>query len=343
MIDILSKLSKAQNLNQEDILKALNLITNQEATDTQIGAFIMGMRLKTETVDEISTIAKFFREKAIKVDVEDPYNLLDTCGTGGDALNTFNISTVSAFVVAGAGFRVAKHGNKSVSSKCGSADILEYLGININLTKDQIKLCIENIGIGFIYAPLHHIVMKNIARQRKELGIKSVFNLVGPLSNPANAKRQIMGIYDINLVEKIAYVLKELGNIKSFVFSSFDGMDEISISSKTLIAKQTKDDIELFEFDPTHYGFQLQDMTNIQVNSIEESLDLFNMVLNGEDSTALDIVLINSSFGIMAASKNNIYFKEALDIAKDSIFTKKALNKLKELKELTNSLNDKAW
>lgn len=337
MIEILSKLAKSQNLTKKEVLEALQNIINNEVTEAQIGAFIMGLRVKGETIEEISTIANFFREKAIKVDTPYQEHLLDTCGTGGDGLNTFNISTASAFVIAGAGFKVAKHGNKSISSKCGSADILEHIGININLTPEQIALCIENIGIGFIYAPMHHIVMKNIAKPRKELGIKSVFNLVGPLSNPANAKRQTMGIYDISLVEKIALVLKEIGNIKSFVFSSFDNMDEISISSKTLIAKQTKDDVEMFEFDPTFYGFPLYKIDDIKAHSIDQSIELFYKALRGEPSPALDIVLINSSFGIMACSDEDLSFEDALKIAKDSIFTKKALNTLERLKEYSNS------
>ncbi len=336
MINILHKLSKKENLSKEDIRQTLETISKAEATEAQIGAFIMGMRLKGETVEEISEIAKFFREKALKVPVENEEELLDTCGTGGDGLSTFNISTASAFVIAGAGFKVAKHGNKSVSSKCGSADILEALGININLDPQKIAKCIEEVGIGFIYAPMHHSVMKNIAKPRKELGIKSVFNLVGPLSNPAKAKRQIMGIYDIALVEKIAHVLKELGNIKSFVFSSFDGMDEVSISSKTLIARQTKEDVEMFEFDPRDFGFELKSIEDITVKNIEESLDLFNMALKGVPSSALDIVLINASFGIMAFK--DIDFKEALDIAKDSVFSGKAMKKLQALRECSNDI-----
>jgi len=334
MINVLSKLSRKENLTKEDIRQTLESIASNEATEAQMGAFIMGMRLKGETVEEISEIAKFFREKALKVPVDNQEELLDTCGTGGDGKSTFNISTASAFVIAGAGFKVAKHGNKSISSKCGSADILEKLGVNINISPNHIARCIKEVGIGFIYAPSHHSVMKNIAKPRKELGIKSVFNLVGPLSNPAGAKRQIMGVYDISLVEKIAYVLKVLGNIKSFVFSSYDGMDEVSISSKTLVAKQTKDDVDIFEFDPTKYGFSFKNIEDIQVEDVEESLSLFNMALSGKPSTALDVVLINASFGIMAFG--DINFEEALEMAKESIFSKKALNKLQSLIECSN-------
>jgi len=336
MIDILYKLSKKEDLNKKDIETALDLIASGKATEAQIGAFIMGMRLKGETVEEISHMANFFRQKALRVPVSNPDELLDTAGTGGDGSSTFNISTASAFVIAGAGFKVAKHGNRSMSSKCGSADILEALGVNLNLSPDKVARCIEKIGIGFIYAPSYHPVMKNVVKPRKELGIKSVFNFVGPLSNPALAKRQMMGIYDISLVEKIAYVLKELGNIKSFVFSSFDGMDEVSISSKTLVAKQTKDDVELFEFDPTFYGFSLKDKKEITVNTLEDSLNLFYMAIKGEPSAALDTVLINASFGIMAFK--DIDFKEALEISKDSVLSKRAFEKLKELVECSNAL-----
>jgi len=336
MIDILYKLSKKEDLNKKDIETALDLIASGKATEAQIGAFIMGMRLKGETVEEISHMANFFRQKALRVPVSNPDELLDTAGTGGDGSSTFNISTASAFVIAGAGFKVAKHGNRSMSSKCGSADILEALGVNLNLSPNKVARCIEKIGIGFIYAPSYHPVMKNVVKPRKELGIKSVFNFVGPLSNPALAKRQMMGIYDISLVEKIAYVLKELGNIKSFVFSSFDGMDEVSISSKTLVAKQTKDDVELFEFDPTFYGFSLKDKKEITVNTLEDSLNLFYMAIKGEPSAALDTVLINASFGIMAFK--DIDFKEALEISKDSVLSKRAFEKLKELVECSNAL-----
>jgi len=336
MIDILYKLSKKEDLNKKDIETALDLIASGKATEAQIGAFIMGMRLKGETVEEISHMANFFRQKALRVPVSNPDELLDTAGTGGDGSSTFNISTASAFVIAGAGFKVAKHGNRSMSSKCGSADILEALGVNLNLSPNKVARCIEKIGIGFIYAPSYHPVMKNVVKPRKELGIKSVFNFVGPLSNPALAKRQMMGIYDISLVEKIAYVLKELGNIKSFVFSSFDGMDEVSISSKTLVAKQTKDDVELFEFDPTFYGFSLKDKKEITANTLEDSLNLFYMAIKGEPSAALDTVLINASFGIMAFK--DIDFKEALEISKDSVLSKRAFEKLKELVECSNAL-----
>jgi anthranilate phosphoribosyltransferase len=336
MIDILYKLSKKEDLNKKDIETALDLIASGKATEAQIGAFIMGMRLKGETVEEISHMANFFRQKALRVPVSNPDELLDTAGTGGDGSSTFNISTASAFVIAGAGFKVAKHGNRSMSSKCGSADILEALGVNLNLSPNKVARCIEKIGIGFIYAPSYHPVMKNVVKPRKELGIKSVFNFVGPLSNPALAKRQMMGIYDISLVEKIAYVLKELGNTKSFVFSSFDGMDEVSISSKTLVAKQTKDDVELFEFDPTFYGFSLKDKKEITVNTLEDSLNLFYMAIKGEPSAALDTVLINASFGIMAFK--DIDFKEALEISKDSVLSKRAFEKLKELVECSNAL-----
>jgi len=336
MIDILYKLSKKEDLNKKDIETALDLIASGKATEAQIGAFIMGMRLKGETVEEISHMANFFRQKALRVPVSNPDELLDTAGTGGDGSSTFNISTASAFVIAGAGFKVAKHGNRSMSSKCGSADILEALGVNLNLSPNKVARCIEKIGIGFIYAPSYHPVMKNVVKPRKELGIKSVFNFVVPLSNPALAKRQMMGIYDISLVEKIAYVLKELGNIKSFVFSSFDGMDEVSISSKTLVAKQTKDDVELFEFDPTFYGFSLKDKKEITVNTLEDSLNLFYMAIKGEPSAALDTVLINASFGVMAFK--DIDFKEALEISKDSVLSKRAFEKLKELVECSNAL-----
>jgi len=336
MIDILYKLSKKEDLNKKDIETALDLIASGKATEAQIGAFIMGMRLKGETVEEISHMANFFRQKALRIPVSNPDELLDTAGTGGDGSSTFNISTASAFVIAGAGFKVAKHGNRSMSSKCGSADILEALGVNLNLSPNKVARCIEKIGIGFIYAPSYHPVMKNVVKPRKELGIKSVFNFVGPLSNPALAKRQMMGIYDISLVEKIAYVLKELGNIKSFVFSSFDGMDEVSISSKTLVAKQTKDDVELFEFDPTFYGFSLKDKKEITANTLEDSLNLFYMAIKGEPSAALDTVLINASFGIMAFK--DIDFKEALEISKDSVLSKRAFEKLKELVECSNAL-----
>jgi len=324
-------------LTEKESYDLITRIMDGELTQAQIGAILMGLKMKGETVEEIKGTALVMREKARKLKLGDEDNLLDTCGTGGDASGTFNVSTLSAFVIAGAGIRVAKHGNRSVSSKCGSADFLEMLGAKIDIPPESMAKVFEETGICFMFAPIYHPAMKNVMGPRKELGIRTIFNLVGPLSNPANAKRQLLGVFSGDLVEKLAYVLKDIGIIKAYVVHGKDGIDEVSLSSETLIAELNRGRVNMFEFAPEEAGFRRIHLKDICVDSPEESVRVGMSVLSGERSPYRDMVLINSAFGIMAMDVT-ADIKEAIEIAKESIDSGKAKNKLDRFVELTNKV-----
>jgi anthranilate phosphoribosyltransferase len=335
--EFLKKLSEFNNLTKEEMIQCLEDITEGRATDAQIGAFIMAMKMKGETVEELEGAASFFREKATKVYVDDPDNLVDTCGTGGDLSDTFNVSTITAFVLAGAGIRVAKHGNRSVSSKSGSADLLEFLGAKIDLGPEQVKRMIEEIGIGFMFAPLFHPAMKRVVGPRREVGIRSLFNLIGPLSNPAGAKRQLLGVFSDQFVEKVARVLLRLGVKRAVVVHGKDGIDEVSISAPTTVAEVNGGEVCIYEFTPEELGFRRYPIDYIKVKSVEESAKVAMSVLKGEPSPALDMVLLNSAFGVFVSGVAND-LKTALEVAKDSIKSGKAQRKLSEFIDLSKRL-----
>lgn len=337
MREFLKKLSEFKNLTKEEMIQCLEDITEGRATDAQIGAFIMAMKMKGETVEELEGAASFFREKATKVDVEDPDNLVDTCGTGGDLSDTFNVSTITAFVLAGAGIRVAKHGNRSVSSKSGSADLLEFLGAKIDLGPEQVKRMIGEIGIGFMFAPLFHPAMKRVVGPRREVGIRSLFNLIGPLSNPAGAKRQLLGVFSDQFVEKVARVLLRLGIKRAVVVHGKDGIDEVSISAPTTVAEVSGGEVRVYEFTPEELGFRRYPIDYIKVKSVEESAKVAMSVLKGEPSPALDMVLLNSAFGVLVSGMADD-LKTALEVAKDSIKGGKAQRKLSEFIDLSKRL-----
>jgi anthranilate phosphoribosyltransferase len=335
--EFLKGLSEFKNLTKEEMIQCLEDITEGRATDAQIGAFIMAMKMKGETVEELEGAASFFREKATKVDVDDPDNLVDTCGTGGDLSDTFNVSTITAFVLAGAGIRVAKHGNRSVSSKSGSADLLEFLGAKIDLGPEQVKRMIEEIGIGFMFAPLFHPAMKRVVGPRREVGIRSLFNLIGPLSNPAGAKRQLLGVFSDQFVEKVARVLLRLGVKRAVVVHGRDGIDEVSISAPTTVAEVSGGEVRIYEFTPEELGFRRYPIDYIKVKSVEESAKVAMSVLKGEPSPALDMVLLNSAFGVLVSGMAGD-LKTALEVAKDSIKGGKAQRKLSEFIDLSKKL-----
>ncbi len=337
MKELLQKLAEGRDLSREEIKRALKDIVEGNATDAQIGAFIMGTRMKGETTEEIAGAAEFFREHATRIEVSEPENLVDTCGTGGDRSGTFNVSTTVAFVLAGAGTRVAKHGNRSVSSKSGSADLLEHLGAKIDLGPEQVKRMIEEIGIGFMFAPMFHPAMKRVVGPRREVGIRSIFNLIGPLSNPAGAKRQLLGVFSDEYVERLAYALMSLGVINAVVVHGKDGIDEVSIGAPTLVAHIKEDEVRIYEFSPEDVGFKRYPIEYICVSSIEESAKMALSVLRGEHSPALDMVLLNASFGVLVSGKTDD-IKTALEIARESIQSGKAYGKLKEFIEMSKKV-----
>ena len=337
MRDVLHKLSEKENLSAEEVYGALVEMVDGNATDAQIGAFIMGTKMKGETVEEIEGAGRFFRERATKVEVSNPEDLVDTCGTGGDKSGTFNVSTVTAFVLAGAGVRVAKHGNRSVSSKCGSADFLEQAGAKIDLPAEKVARMIEEIGIGFMFAPLFHPAMKRVIGPRREVGVRSIFNLIGPLSNPAGAKRQILGVFSEDLVDRLAHVLKRLGIVKAFVVHGKDGIDEISISGPTLVGEVSQKEVKLYEFVPEELGIDRKELSQICISSPEESFRLGFSFFFFEEGPHRDIVLLNATFGILASGKTEDR-REAFEMAKESIDSGRAKRKLEEFVELSNRL-----
>ncbi len=294
-----------QDLSRAEMLSIMQQVMQGELTPVQIAGFLIALRAKGESVDEITAAATVMRELSTKVDIDDKTHLIDTCGTGGDGIQTFNVSTVSAFVAAAAGAKVAKHGGRSVSSTCGSADVLEALGVNVNLTPEQVANCVNTIGIGFMFAPNHHSAMKYSAPVRRELGVRTLFNLLGPLTNPANAKRQVMGVFKQELTLTLAKVLQNLGSEHVLVVHGKDGMDEISFTGDTFVAELKNGQINQYKLNPTQFGLGLHELKSIQVQNADESKAMILAVLNGQKDgkkgAAREIVLMNAGAAIYVA------------------------------------------
>jgi len=282
----------------DEMLHVMRQIMRGELTPAQIAGFIIGLRVKKETIGEIAAAAQVMREFATPVKVKDDRHLVDTCGTGGDAAHTFNISTAAAFVAAAAGARVAKHMGRAVSSSAGSAEVLEALGANIALGPEQVAQAIEKTGVGFMFAPAHHTAMKYAAPVRKELGVRTIFNILGPLTNPAGAKNQVMGVFHPDLVGIQVRVLQRLGSRHVMVVYGLDGLDEISISGPTMVGELVRGEIREYEIHPSQFGLELYDRRAIQVNTAEESKAMILAVLDNQPGPALNIVLANAGAAI---------------------------------------------
>ena len=287
-----------QNLNESEMHDVMNSIMTGQTTDAQIGAFLVGLSMKGETIEEITASAKVMRALATSVELSSNDYLVDTCGTGGDGLGLFNISTASAFVVAAAGGKVAKHGNRSISSKSGSADVLEAAGINLNISPELISQCIEEIGLGFMFAPAHHSAMKHAIGPRKELAVRTIFNVLGPLTNPAKAPNQIMGVYNKSLVEPIANVLKGLNSRHVMVVHSEDGLDEFSIANMTYVAELKDNNISTYTIHPRDFGLEEGNLDSIKAENAEQSLALINEAFSGKKGVARDIIALNAGAAI---------------------------------------------
>jgi anthranilate phosphoribosyltransferase len=289
-----------RDLDPAEMEAVMRLIMTGQATPAQIGGFLVGLRMKGESVDEIAAAARVMRELATHVDVSGPH-LVDTCGTGGDAASTFNISTASALVTAAAGAHVAKHGNRSVSSSSGSADVLEAAGVRLDLSPQQVAACIGQVGVGFLFAPLHHSAMRHAIGPRKEMGVRTVFNLLGPLTNPAGAPNQVLGVFSDDWVEPLAQVLKQLGSEHVLVVHAEDGLDEISIGAPTHVAELKDGKISVYTVTPEDFGLRRADVTSLVVGDARQSLAMIYGVLENQAGPARDIVMLNAGAAIYAA------------------------------------------
>ena len=332
----INQVINGQDLGRADMHSVMQTIMQGEATPAQIGGLLVALRLKGESVDEITAAAQVMRELAEKVAV-DKTHLVDTCGTGGDGANTFNISTTSAFVVAASGAKVAKHGNRSVSSKSGSADVLEAAGINLQLDAAQVASCIEKIGIGFMFAPMHHSAMKHAIGPRRELGVRTLFNVLGPLTNPAGAPNQVIGVFSNDWLMPLAEALQYLGSEHVLVVHAEDGMDEISIAAKTNVAELKNGQIEYYSISPDDYGMQPQAIAGLAVEDIEQSLKMMQSVLdNTASNAARDIVCLNAGAAIYAAGIAAT-IPDGVSTAIDMIESGAAKQKLEQLIEHSQS------
>ncbi|MBT5228848.1 MAG: anthranilate phosphoribosyltransferase [Methylococcales bacterium] len=332
-----SQVIAGENLSESDMHAVMMTIMTGDATPAQIGGFLVGLRMKGETIDEITAAAKVMRELATSVAIGGEH-IVDTCGTGGDGAKTFNISTASAFVVAAAGGQVAKHGNRSISSSSGSADVLEVLGVNLNTSPEQVSQCVQEIGVGFMFAPLFHGAMKHAIGPRKELGARTLFNVLGPLTNPAGAKRQVMGVYQQGLVEPIANVLQKLGSEHVMVVHSEDGMDELSISAGTWVSELNNGEVSSYTVNPEDVGLALAPVADLAVDTAEQSAALIQQIFSGstENQAARDVVRINAGAAIYVAGLASS-LAEGVEKATDVIDRGLAAEKVAQLVEKTQS------
>ena len=336
------------DLTQSEMEETMDEIMTGRATPAQIGAFITALRIKGETVEEITGAAMVMRAKATGIDIKAPLvnidrdditiedeTILDTCGTGGDGTNTFNVSTATAFVAAGGGIKVAKHGNRAVSSRCGSADVLETLGVKLDIAPQDVGRCLHKVGMGFLFAPLFHGAMKYAAGPRKEIGLRTIFNVLGPLTNPAGATVQVLGVYDPKLTEKIAHVLGRLGTTEAFVVCGEGTFDEISICGPTRISRLKGGDVDSFDMTPEEYGFERAAPEAIRGGDAQRNADIIREILDGGKGPMRDMVLLNAAAAFVAAGRE-VDFKKGIQRAEVSIDSGGAKAKLDELIDFTN-------
>jgi anthranilate phosphoribosyltransferase len=336
------------NLSEEEMEAAMDVIMSGQATPAQIGAFITALRLKGETVEEITAAARVMRRKATRIQVDnalinidrDEINLdletiVDTCGTGGDATNTFNVSTTTAFVVAGCGLRVAKHGNRSVSSLCGSADVIEKLGVNLDVPSAVVEKCLNQVGIGFLYAPALHGAMKHAIGPRREIGIRTIFNILGPLTNPAGANVQVLGVYNRELTPILAEVLGKLGSRSAFVVYGEGSLDEISITGKTHVSELKDNHVSTYTIEPEDFGLPRASLNDIRGGDAQENADIVLSVLRGEPGARRNMVLLNAAAALVAAGRAGD-FRDGITQAAEAIDTGRAMEKLDGMRAITN-------
>jgi len=328
--------TEGRDLASADMEAVMRLIMTGQATPAQVGGFLVGLRMKGETVDEIASAASVMRELATHVEVAGPH-LVDTCGTGGDGASTFNISTASAIVTAAAGGRVAKHGNRSVSSRSGSADVLEAAGVRLDLDPGQVAACIDRVGVGFLFAPMHHSAMKHAIGPRKEMGVRTVFNLLGPLTNPAGAPNQVLGVFSDDWVEPLAQVLKQLGSEHVLVVHAQDGLDEISIGAPTHVAELNAGEISTYQISPGDFGLSCADLSALSVADADQSLAMIRDVFDNVSGPARDIVALNAGAAIYAANVAGT-LADGIRLAGEALENGKAKQTLQALIEVSNTI-----
>lgn len=345
----IARVVERQDLTEGEMIGVMDQIMSGEATPAQIGSFITALRMKGETVAEITGAARVMRERATRIrvgrnvlDIDrdeiniDRETILDVVGTGGDGTNTFNVSTTVSFVVSACGVKVAKHGNRAVSSVCGSADVLEALGVNLDVTPETVERAISEIGIGFLFAPALHGAMKHAIGPRREIGIRTIFNILGPLTNPAGADCQVMGVYRDDLVETLGQVLHKLGCRRGFVVHGSDGMDEITLTGPTRIAEVSSNGVTLRTFSPGELGFSLCDMAELRGGDAAENAAIILSILAGEEGAKRDIVLLNAAFGLTAAGRT-ASLADGVLMAAEAIDSGRALKQIGKLARLTSS------
>ena len=328
--DYLNQIISGKDLSDNQMTDVMTEIMTGKLSSSQIAGFMIGMRIKGEAIEEIASAAKVMRDHSNSVTLNNRKHLIDTCGTGGDSLQTFNVSTVSALIAAAAGARVAKHGGRSVSSKCGSADVLEKIGVNVNLTHDQMTKLVDKIGIGFMFAPNYHPAMKYVAPVRKDLGVRTFFNILGPLTNPANAPSQIVGVYDPSLCSIFVKVLNILGSNHVMSVSGRDGMDEISITGPTFVAELKNKHIKEYTINPEDFNISRGSIEDIRVDSVEQSEQMIMTILDGKHSTARNIAILNAGAAIYISGLTKD-IGSGVNKAIELIDNGSAMNKLNEL------------
>jgi anthranilate phosphoribosyltransferase len=335
MQSAIRSVTERRDLTEAQMLDVMRLIMTGAATPAQIGGFLIGLRMKGETIDEITAAARVMRELATPVPVSGEH-LVDTCGTGGDGASTFNISTASAIVAAAAGAQVAKHGNRSVSSSCGSADVLEAAGVNLELTPEQVARCVERIGVGFLFAPRHHSAMKHAVGPRKEMGVRTLFNLLGPLTNPAGAPNQVLGVFSAYWLRPLAQVLGRLGSRHVMVVHADDGLDEISIAAPTQVAELKNGEVRCYRISPGQFGMQTGELAALGVSGAAASLTMINAVFDDTPGPARDVVVLNAGAAIyvsgIADSLDN-----GVERAREVLASGAARDKFRQLIDASNS------
>jgi len=348
--EMINKVVKGEDLSESEMVSVMTTIMEGKATDAQIGAFITALRMKGETIDEITGAARVMREKATRIRVRPPVlhmdrdeinidreTVVDTCGTGGDGTSTFNVSTTTAFVAAGGGLKVAKHGNRSVSSRCGSADVLEALGVNLDVSPEVVEACIHEIGIGFLYAPKLHGAMKYAIGPRRETGIRSIFNVLGPLTNPAGANTQVLGVYNRELTSVLAEVLGRLGSTRAMVVFGEGSFDEISITGPTYVSELKEGRVNEYRIEPEDFGLSRASIDDIRGGDATENAAFVQNVLQGESGPRRDMILLNAAATFYVSGKVND-IQDGIAMARESIDSTTAFGKLEALAAMTNRI-----